>query len=134
MNQVDVLDRVIAKGIASVLESYPAGSAKQMGALEGFEACRGKTPQELLELYHEAEMFTNSNRVEQAMLDEEHLEEHWRRRYASLQVEWCLNAMAAFDYMATHGRRSFAWLGWHPTVRAAELVAGILQEVEVGHG
>jgi hypothetical protein len=98
----DLLARVIADGIAEVREAYadPKDHHKRDGAIEGFEACRGKTPPELLELWAEAErqvqqLFRQS--LAQIVAGERNrsgAENYWKQRYKALQLEFVLNVVS----------------------------------------
>jgi hypothetical protein len=52
-----LLDRIISDGIAEVRTAYadPKDHHKRDGAIEGFEACRGKSPIELVDLWKEVQ-------------------------------------------------------------------------------
>lgn len=94
-----LLERVIADGLAEVHIAYadPKEHHKRDGAIEGFEACRGKTPSELLELWAEAErqgqqIFRNRSGTEDA--SELNARDYWRQRYKALQIEWVCNVIS----------------------------------------
>ena len=86
-----LLDRVIADGIAEVREAYadPKDHHKRDGAIDGFEACRGKTPDQLVELWQEA-----GRRADRRMDATVPIETYLHHRYFQLQVEWCLNVLS----------------------------------------
>jgi hypothetical protein len=95
----DLLARIIADGIADVRAAYadPKDHHKRDGAIEGFEACRGKTPPELLELWAAAErqgqqIFRNRSGTEVA--SDLSAKDYWRQRYKSLQIEWVCNVVS----------------------------------------
>lgn len=97
-----LLDRLITDGIAEVAEVYkddddPDGSrfyaAKREGAIAGFEACRGKPPEDLVRLYEEAHLDAHST-ASVAVHRAENLRAHWRQRYYELQLEWVLNVLS----------------------------------------
>ncbi len=121
MTRDEVLEQVIERGIAEVLEAYPLGSSRQIGAMEGFEVCRGKTPEQMIErlALMELERRGLADRITEA--EDEDRSDYWRHRYAMLQVEWCLNCLAAWEWM--NGAKSFTWLPAQPTLRAYENVA-----------
>ena len=52
MNYSEFLDRIIDEGKAAAIADYtkPRDADRLKGALEGFEACRGKLPHELKEV------------------------------------------------------------------------------------
>jgi len=86
-----LLERVIADGIAEVREAYadPKDHHKRDGAIEGFEACRGKTPGELVELWRTAEDQTHHHAASPS-----DIKDYWRQRYKALQLEWACNVVS----------------------------------------
>ena len=97
-----LLDRVISDGIAEVVEAYsddkdPDGSryhaAKREGAIAGFEACRARSPEGLVQLYAIAVRDSHSA-ASVAAHREENLRSHSRQRYYELQIEWVLNVLS----------------------------------------
>jgi hypothetical protein len=94
-----LLDRIVSDGIAEVREAYadPEEHHKRDGAIEGFEACRGKTPGELVELWCAAEKQSAQMRVSVAARCEDadrDLKAYWKQRYKALQVEWVCNVVS----------------------------------------
>lgn len=99
---VQLLDRVISDGIAEVQEAYkdaddPDGTRhhqqKRVGAIAGFEACRGKQPTEIVALYnsmHRDSYVTASVGVHSA----DNTRRHYYQRYYELQLEWVLNVLS----------------------------------------
>lgn len=90
------LERVIEDGIAAARADYtrPEQQSKLAGSIEGFEACRGKTPAELAALLGQVA----SNREEAAMrlhAREISAPEYWKTRCREAEVEWVLNVMSA---------------------------------------
>ena len=51
MNYNDFLSRVIDDGIAAATADYADDEPRRIGAVAGFNACRQKSPEELLELF-----------------------------------------------------------------------------------
>ena len=97
MTYEDLLDRIIADGIAEVRETYadPKERHKRDGAIEGFEACRAKEPGELVTLWTEAEQRAAQiarERRENASSGEAF--DYWRQRYKTLQIEWVCNVVS----------------------------------------
>lgn len=90
-----LLDRTIADGIAEVHKAYvdPKDHHKRDGAIEGFEACRGKTPEQIVDLWTEAEKACATIRAESVDGDD-HLRRYWRARYKALQLEFVLNVIS----------------------------------------
>lgn len=90
-----LLDRIIADGIAEVRAAYaePKDHHKRDGAIEGFEACRGKTPAELVDLWQKAE--DRAHRAHEIMReDHENIEASLKQRYKALQIEFVLNVIS----------------------------------------
>jgi hypothetical protein len=90
-----LIDRIIADGIAEVRDVYaaPKEHHKRDGAIEGFEACRGKTPPELFALWTAAEKECAQLRtVDTRELD---VKAYWKCRYKVLQIEFVCNVVAA---------------------------------------
>jgi hypothetical protein len=95
MTYDQLLNRIIVDGIAEVNETYndPKDQHKRDGAVEGFEACRDKTPEQIVMLWREAERAAASARsIDEAT--EDSLKTYWRCRYKALQIEWCLNVLS----------------------------------------
>lgn len=93
MNYNDFLNGVIDGGIEGAKRSYsnPNNASHPMmleGAIAGFEACRGKSPEELGLLLGEAG--TNTTR---AMLEQ--LPDYWRHRCFHSEIEWVCNCVSA---------------------------------------
>lgn len=115
-----LLTRLIEDGIAEVTREYadPEKHHKRDGAIAGFEACRGKRPDEILALWKaaERECFALRQRVpaEPALA-------YWTKRYESLQYEWILNVIS----VGLVGQGKPALAPHLPTVRAATKYAEI---------
>lgn len=93
MNYNDYLNGVIDGGIEGAKRSYsnPNNSNHPMmleGAIAGFEACRGKSPEELGVLLGEAGKNTT-----RAMLED--LPDYWRHRCFHAEIEWVCNCVSA---------------------------------------
>lgn len=113
-----LLDRVIADGIAEVREAYayPEDHHKRDGAIEGFEACRGKAPSEIVELWRAAEDQAHQiMRADRSASRDD--KDYWRQRYKVLQLEFVLNVISV-----GLGRPLLAHL---PTARGAMKYAAI---------
>jgi hypothetical protein len=111
-----LIDRIITDGIAEVREAYadPAEHHKRDGAIEGFEACRGKAPSEIVALWRAAE-----DQAHQIMRsDPRDTKDYWRQRYKVLQLEWVLNVISV-----ALGRSLLSHL---PTARGALKYAAIV--------
>jgi hypothetical protein len=85
----ELLERIISDGIAEVREAYaaPEDHHKRDGAIEGFEACRGKSPTAIVTMWSEAE-----RSAEQVMRGD--TRDYWRQRYKALQLEFVLNVIS----------------------------------------
>ena len=88
-----LLDRIITDGIAEVSVAYadPKEHHKRDGAIEGFEACRGKTPADLVALWVEAERDSMHLRREPSA---ENVQAYWKQRYNAIQIEFVLNVLS----------------------------------------
>ena len=115
-----LLDRIISDGIAEVREAYadPKDHHKRDGAIEGFEACRGKTPGELVELWRAAENQERPNHAESPS----NIKDYWRQRYKALQLEWVCNVIS----VGLVNSRQAPLLAHLPTARAAMKYAAIV--------
>lgn len=96
MTYEQLLDRIITDGIAEVRAAYadPEDHHKRDGAIEGFEACRGKTPAELVSLWQAAERECQLMRGTAGVNTHEALKSYWRQRYKALQLEWVINVIS----------------------------------------
>jgi hypothetical protein len=96
MTYGEFLVRIIADGIVAAREDYsrPDQEAKLRGSVEGFEACRGKTPVELLGVLAEARKASHTAfaRVNHSEISEQ---EYWRIRCHEAEVEWVANVVSA---------------------------------------
>ncbi len=93
MTYLEFLDRVIDRGIHGAVEDYASNVHRRDGAIAGFEACRGKLPDELMRIYAQAEVdVTAARRLE--MSDEDMARFQYRRCFAA-EVEWVLNVVSA---------------------------------------
>lgn len=117
MTYEELLDRILSDGIAEVREAYaaPEDHHKRDGAIEGFEACRGKSPTDLVALWTEAE-----RSAKQVMRGD--ARDYWRCRYKALQVEFVLNVVS----VGLVGNGSPPLLAHLPTARGAMKYAAIV--------
>lgn len=95
INYNQLLDRLIADGIAEVQTAYdaPEDHHKRDGAIEGFEACRGKSPTDLVALWSEAEKAAEQIVRARRETDND-VKDYWRQRYKALQIEWICNVVS----------------------------------------
>jgi hypothetical protein len=119
MTYEQLLDRIISDGIAEVREAYadPKDHHKRDGAIEGFEACRGKTPIEIAALWVETERQSHTY-----LREASDTEGYWRQRYKALQLEWACNVISVGLVQQGSG----PLLGWLPTARGALKFAEIV--------
>lgn len=123
MTYQQLLERIITDGIAEVREAYAdlKEHHKRDGAIEGFEACRGKKPLEIVALWNEAE------RVSPQIADEcrKHArpdDDFWKHRYKTMQIEWVCNVLSVG--LTSIGQPPL--LAHLPTARAAVKYAAIV--------
>lgn len=118
-----LLTRIIEDGIAEVREAYadPADHHKRDGAIEGFEACRGKTPAELVALHHAIEREAETAR-RVAPPSDDTARAFWRLRYKALQIEWVCNVVSAGNVLGGGD----ALLSHQPTARGVRKYAEIV--------
>ena len=116
-----LLDRIIAEGIAEVREAYadPKEHHKRDGAIEGFEACRGKAPADLVALWTEVERDSMQLRREPSA---ENMQNYWKQRYKALQIEFVCNVVSVG--LVNSGLPPL--LGHLPTARGAMKYAAIV--------
>lgn len=123
MNYDDFLTRVIEDGIESAKRDPDliAHPKRLEGAIEGFEACRGKTIHELHGLHNKSEnaCFRAQNNADA------NLEDYWKLRYYSLQVEWVCNCVSAI--MHAQGLPPIIPPTAQAYIKAAEIV-GVAEE------
>ena len=94
MNYEEFLTQVIDNGLKSIAEDarmakYPK---RVEGSKEGFEACRGKTPEQLAQLLVEANRKTLNARMDYKGPT---IEEYWKQVHYALQIEWVCNSVSA---------------------------------------
>lgn len=110
-----LLDRVIADGVVAARIDYADGPHKLAGAIEGFEACRGKTATEIVALYAIAECRAREARRAGRAND------YWRCRCVVLEMEWVLNVLSVGAMLAGDA----PLLAHLPTLRAFRKYAEI---------
>ena len=89
MTYDDVLTEIIDGGIMGARHDYAKATHRYqlLGAVDGFEACRGKWPQELFSLLKAA-----NERWEKARQD--HAEDYFYHRCYAAEVEWVCNCLS----------------------------------------
>lgn len=110
-----LLDRVISDGIAAARRDYANKPDHLIGAVEGFEECRGKTPTDLIALYTRAEARAHEAR-------RTHVDDYWRWRCRTLEIEWVCNVVSV-GIVNNGGQPLLTWL---PTSRGAMKYAEIV--------
>jgi hypothetical protein len=130
MDYPEFLDRILRAGLASLLthESLASHPEKLAGSRAGFEACRGKSPEELAELLQKAgeERLT----MKRNAVGFERPAEYWYKRYFELQVEHVCNTVAARIFVSDEA----SWRTYYarlfptslPTTRGVNNAARIL--------
>lgn len=119
----DFLHQLIKEGIAAARADYQGDrdhhQAKLAGSIDGFEACRGKQPKEILELLEQAKVHS-----EQAFIRVNEKEisdgEYWKTRCYMMEIEWMANCVSAM--LVNQGLPPVVY----PTYRAVLAVARIV--------
>ena len=89
------LERVISDGIRAAEVSYADDPLKRAGAVAGFEACRGKTPDKLDDLLRSASEAVSVAFREQA-------KDYWRTAAYRSEVDYVCNVVSAL--LVSQGR------------------------------
>ncbi len=88
MEYEQFLTKIIDDGIAAATKSYASRPDKLKGAVAGFEACRGKSPEELKSELESAGKATKMARICRA-------DNYWEVRCFEAEVEWVMNCVGA---------------------------------------
>ena len=116
MSFEDFLNEVIDRGIAAAKEDYKdETSDKLLGSVAGFEACRRKSPLDLLEVYAESQEYAKEAMFQRA-------ENYWYFRCYQMEVEWVLNCVSCLRINNGHE----PLLSHLPTCNAMVLVSKIV--------
>jgi len=117
MDYNQFLRRIIDEGIAAVTADYTEESDKDRleGSIAGFNACRDKLPEQLVEIWTKA-----SADVNEAFGDRE--KKYWWLRCFQLEVEWVINVVSAM--LINEGQKPL--LAWLPTANGGMKAASIL--------
>ncbi len=113
MEYLTILDKIIDRGIEGAKKDYAGKTDKCDGAVAGFEACRNKTPHEILALLSIAQKESTAAR-------NEHRQNYWYFRCYEAEVEWVLNCVSVLLY--NQGQKPLI----PPTARAYMNVASIV--------
>lgn len=88
MTHDEFLNQIITRGIAACERDYADRPAMREGSIAGFEACRGKTADQLRQLLQDAYRNTLQARHDRSP-------DYWRTRCFELEVEWVCNVVSA---------------------------------------
>lgn len=92
----EFISKAIDEGIEAAKRDYtkPRQKAKLEGSIEGFEACRGKSPVEIGEILKDAKRKTREarGRVHEKEIKES---DYWRIRCREAEIEWIANVVSA---------------------------------------
>jgi len=88
VNYTEFLTRIINDGIEAAKNDYVGKEDKLKGSIAGFEACRGKNPDELKELLSKAAKDTFHAHMK-------HIPNYWEIRCFEAEVEWVCNCVSA---------------------------------------
>jgi hypothetical protein len=118
MNYNEFLTRVIDEGIEAATADYTKESEKQQleGSIAGFNACRDKSPKELVDVWQKASDDMNDAFREQK-------ENYWWFRCYQSEVEWVCNVVSA---MLMNQGNYAPLLSWLPTANGAMKAASII--------
>ena len=91
MDYLTFLTHVIEDGLRACKESYakPEQAAKLRGAIQGFEGCRGSTPEILRINLHRTREFANR------LVGHEDVDAYWEAQCRALETEWVCNCVSA---------------------------------------
>jgi hypothetical protein len=117
MEYYEFLKRIIDEGIDAAKADYTDPNDKQHldGSIAGFEACRNKLPEELVQVWTDV-----SKQVNMAFGDPE--ENYWYHRCYQLEVEWVINVVSAM--LVNEGQDPL--LSWLPTANGMMKAASII--------
>jgi hypothetical protein len=123
MDYFTALDAIIRRGIEGVNKSFADEPHKRDGSIEGFDACRDKTPLDLFDVLDGSRKRTaKAKQASQEKLIE--MKDYWKVRYAEIQVEWVCNCVAVM--IVNQGQKSPFPRHVGPTARAAIFVASVV--------
>jgi len=91
MNLTEFTDHVISRGIEAAREDYKDSPDRLKGSLAGFEACRGKSPQELYDLLLEAARDSLKAHNDRA-------KNYWEFASKSAEIEWVVSKLRCWVY------------------------------------
>ena len=122
MNYTEFLTKVIDEGIEAAKADYTEESDKQRleGSIAGFNACRNKSPEELVEVWKESSKKTNDASHE--VYKTKSKGDYWYYRCFQLEAEWVCNVVSAM--LMNEGHEPL--LSWLPTASAMRKAASII--------
>jgi hypothetical protein len=111
----DALNCIIDDGIEAARHDYatPRHFLKREGAIDGFEACRNKSPAEIAALLAEA-----NERAHQAMREDDPRFWFWRCR--ALEIAWVANVLASI--LDAQGLPPIGTMTVRGRLKAAEII------------
>ena len=118
MNFNKFLNKVIDNGIAAAKKDYTSNDEKRNGSIAGFDACRDKTHEELLEVWQDSLDYVEEARKERS-------DNYWWFRCYQLEVEWVLNVVSVV--LVNEGQEPL--LNWLPTANAYMAADKVLKEL-----
>ena len=124
----DLLARVIDDGIVAASRDYARSPSKRRGAVAGFEACRGKSPDQLRQLLHDARLATRNATERHHPLYRKRLDAYWETRCYEAEIEWVCNVVSAA--LANQGLPTIV----PPTARGVMAAAVVLRVGETKDG
>jgi hypothetical protein len=121
MTLQEFIEIIVVDGIVAVTEDYSSEDEKHKleGAIEGFNLCKGKNPEQILE-----EWKKTSDERNIAHRNDVGEKEYWKIACKNAEIEWVLNCISAV--LMNEGVRPL--LSWHPTARAVMKASEVLGE------
>lgn len=87
-----VIEQIVDRGIEGVKVSYKSDPKRLAGAINGLEACRGKSPLKLIPIWQ----FSNKKAF---YARENNSPNYWFWRCRTMEIDWVLNNVSCFLYM-----------------------------------
>ncbi len=121
MNLQEFINTIIDDGIEASKADYSKEDVKHLlcGSIEGFESCRHKTVEEILELYK-----TSLKERNDAYWIRDDVKDYWRVVSKNSEIEWTLNCISAI--LLNEGKEPL--LSHHPTARAVMKAFKVLEK------
>lgn len=120
MQYHDFLNKVIDEGIEAATNDYIEEKYKLHleGSIAGFEACRNKTPSELLEIWEECQEY-----ILKVPGNRKDMDKYWWFKCYQLEVEWVCNVISVV--LIYEGKPPI--LSWLPTFNGMLKAASIIK-------